>query len=84
MEKKKGVSALEGKSQIRLLLVLGKLKDALNKRGASTIRGLGIVFRCMDSVDRNRKADKEEFRTGLSDIGVPLAKAEVDVREQRL
>jgi len=58
---------------------LAKLRDALNKRGANTIRGLGIVFRCVDSVDRNRKADKEEFRTGLNDLGVPLNKPEVDV-----
>jgi len=53
----------------------------LTKRGATTIRGLGIVFRCIDSVDRNRKADKEEFRTGLNDLGVPLSKAEIDVRQ---
>jgi len=53
----------------------------LSKRGATTVRGLGIAFRCIDSVDRNRKADAEEFRTGLNDMGLPLSKAEIDVTE---
>jgi len=29
-------------------IVLNRLKDQLNKRGASTIRGLGRVFRVID------------------------------------
>ena len=49
------------------------------KRGATTIRGLGIAFRCVDSVDRNRKADREEFKTGLQDMGIALSKPEMDV-----
>lgn len=49
------------------------------KRGANTVRGLSVVFRCMDSTDRNRKVDKEEFRTGLNDLGVKLSKPEADV-----
>eukprot|EP00831_Metopus_contortus_P017783 TRINITY_DN1751_c0_g1_i1.p1 TRINITY_DN1751_c0_g1~~TRINITY_DN1751_c0_g1_i1.p1 ORF type:complete len:200 (-),score=31.35 TRINITY_DN1751_c0_g1_i1:23-622(-) len=58
--------------------VLNKIREALLKRGSTSIRGLGIAFRCIDSVDRNRKADREEFRTGLADMGVSLSKPELD------
>ncbi len=59
---------------------MNKVRETLTKRGSTTIRGLGIAFRCIDSVDKNRKADKEEFRTGLNDLGVKLAPGELEVR----
>ena len=60
--------------------MLNKVKDVLAKRGASTVRGLALGFRYLDSYDGNRKVDKEEFRVGLSELGINLSKPEVDVR----
>ena len=83
MEKAKGPSAIEGTCLLfELSIALAKVRDALAKRGATTIRGLGIAFRCVDSVDRNRKADREEFKTGLQDMGIALAKPELDVADR--
>jgi hypothetical protein len=39
-------------------------------RGTKTIRGMGRAFKTMDSIDGNRKVDKEEFFWGLKDFGV--------------
>ena len=62
-----------------LLLVLNRLRDQLNARGAATIRGLGRAFRIMDNVDGNRKIDSQEFFVGLQEFGVRFTKAEADV-----
>lgn len=51
------------------LIVLQKLKDALNSRGAKTIRSLGKVFQAMDSFDGNRKLDRNDFMTGIREVG---------------
>ena len=40
------------------------------KRGARGIRGLATIFRRMDSYDRNRQLDKQEFVEGLRDFGL--------------
>ena len=61
------------------IIVLNKVRESLIKRGSNTIRGLGVCFRCLDSYDGNRKVDKEEFRTGMSELGVSLNKAETEV-----
>jgi hypothetical protein len=61
------------------IIVLNRLKDQLNARGASTIRGLGRTFRIMDNYDGNRKVDAQEFFTGLQEFGVRITKAEADV-----
>ena len=45
--------------------MLQKVKDALNSRGAKTIRSLGRVFRSLDSYDGNKKVDAGEFYVGL-------------------
>jgi calcyphosin len=58
---------------------MNRVKDQLAKRGAHTIRGIGRVFRQLDSYDGNKKVDKEEFRWGLKDIGVELTAYESGV-----
>ena len=60
-------------------IVLNRLREALNKRGAKTIRGLGRSFKLFDSYDGNRKVDAGEFFTGLQENGVQITKAEADV-----
>jgi hypothetical protein len=59
---------------------LNRLREQLNSRGTTTIRGLGRAFRTIDSYDGNRKVDAQEFYTGLCEFGVKLTKAESDVR----
>jgi len=59
---------------------LQRLKDQLNARGSTTIRGLGRSFRTLDSYDGNRKVDSQEFFVGLQEFGVKITKAEADVR----
>eukprot|EP00826_Nyctotherus_ovalis_P003427 TRINITY_DN10698_c0_g1_i3.p1 TRINITY_DN10698_c0_g1~~TRINITY_DN10698_c0_g1_i3.p1 ORF type:complete len:123 (-),score=4.95 TRINITY_DN10698_c0_g1_i3:406-774(-) len=73
----KGVSIVSGTGCSHV--VLNKVRDALTKRGTSTVRGLSLCFRCLDSYDGNRKVDKEEFRVGMSELGLTLSKAEADV-----
>jgi Ca2+-binding EF-hand superfamily protein len=58
--------------------VLNKVREDLNKRGVTTIRGLGRAFKIMDSVDGNRKVTKEEFYIGLKDFGVTISKKEAE------
>jgi hypothetical protein len=55
------------------------LREQLNARGATTIRGLGRTFRALDSYDGNRKVDAGEFFVGMQEHGVKLTKAEADV-----
>lgn len=50
------------------------MKNQLNKRGAKTIRGIGRVFRNMDSFDGNKKLDAEEFYSGLCEIQMQVTK----------
>ena len=47
----------------------------MNERGARTIRGLGRVFKAMDT-DGNRKVDAQEFFVGLNECGCSLTKEE--------
>eukprot|EP00828_Plagiopyla_frontata_P025587 TRINITY_DN3277_c0_g1_i3.p1 TRINITY_DN3277_c0_g1~~TRINITY_DN3277_c0_g1_i3.p1 ORF type:complete len:195 (-),score=36.98 TRINITY_DN3277_c0_g1_i3:133-717(-) len=58
------------------LMTLQKVKDALNSRGAKTIRGLGRVFRQLDSFDGNKKVDAQEFFIGLKECGVQITQEE--------
>ena len=62
-----------------LALVIEKVKAALAGRGAKTIRGMGRSFRIMDSVDGNRKLDKQEFYWGIKDMGVNISKREAEI-----
>ena len=49
----------------------------MQARGARTIRGLGRVFKAMDT-DGNRKVDAQEFFVGLNECGCELSKDETD------
>ena len=49
----------------------------MKERGASTIRGLGRVFRNCDD-NGNRKLDSQEFFHGLNDVGCNLTKEETE------
>ena len=60
-------------------IVLNRLRDMLNARGANTIRGLGRSFKLFDSYNGNRKVDSQEFFVGLQENGVKVSKAEADV-----
>ena len=59
--------------------VLEKVKAQLHSRGARTIRGIGRVFRSLDSYDGNRKVDPEEFFVGLNELGCDLTRDESKV-----
>lgn len=72
--------AVEHLNLIVTALVLNRLREALVKRGSTTIRGLGRTFKALDSYDGNRKVDAGEFFVGLQENGVKLTKAEADVR----
>ena len=60
--------------------LLSMLRDQLNARGAKTIRGLGRVFRNIDSYDGNRKIDRAEFLSGLRELGLQPSQDQADVR----
>ena len=51
--------------KVNVVDVLNRLREALNKRGSKTIRGLGRTFRALDSYDGNRKVDANEFFVGM-------------------
>ena len=52
------------------------------KRGVRTIRGMSRAFKTLDSMDGNRKVDKEEFYFGIKDFGVTISKKEAEVRNR--
>ncbi len=59
------------------VLVLVAIRKKLEAKGARTIRGLGRMFRLMDSYDGNKKIDKEEFTEGMSRIGLSLSSDQI-------
>jgi len=62
---------------VSALAVMDKVRAALKKRGDSTIRGLGRVFREMTSYDEwAKRVDTGEFAVGMRDIGLSLSPAE--------
>ena len=66
-------------SQGSTIEILAKVKEALQKRGAKTIRSLGRTFRALDSFDGNKKIDREEFLIGLRENGVELTRPESEI-----
>jgi len=50
----------------------------MNERGARTIRGLGRVFKAIDT-DGNRRIDAQEFFVGLNECGCTLDKTQTDI-----
>ena len=59
-------------------LVLNRVREQIQARGAKTIRGLGRTFRNFDSFDGNHKIDAEEFYSGLCEIQVRVTRAEAN------
>ena len=59
--------------------VLSLVRQQLERRGSRTIRALGRTFRALDSYDRNRKVDRQEFAVGLRENGVDLAPQEYQI-----
>lgn len=64
--------------QVGIVEAISKVRGQLKSRGARTIRGMGRVFRQLDSFDGNNKVDRQEFATGLTECGVSLTKQELD------
>ncbi len=56
--------------------LMDRMRKQLRKRGARGIHGLATIFRRMDSYDRNRQLDKQEFVEGLRDFGLQVTKKE--------
>lgn len=57
--------------------VIQMIKDNLKARGATGIRGMGIVFRRIDT-SRDRKLDRQEFMWGLRENGFTLTPSEFE------
>jgi Ca2+-binding EF-hand superfamily protein len=55
------------------------VRAQLAAKGTKTIRGLGRAFRTLDSMDGNRKIDKEEFYWGIKDQGIEVTKKEAEI-----
>ena len=62
---------------LTLDLVIEKVRNQMNARGAKTLRSLGRVFATYDT-DNNRKVDAQEFFVGLNESGCDLTKEETD------
>jgi hypothetical protein len=56
------------------------IKDILDKKGVDKIRGLGKVFRQMESFGKKSKLNKDEFLAAVRDQGIPLQKTQQEVR----
>ena len=65
-------------SSVNVQQVLQRIRSEFAKRGASSIRGIGIAYREMDNFDGNKKIDAGELFEGLNERGIAVTKAEVD------
>ena len=63
----------------KVLQVINKAKDIINKRGVESIRSTGRVFRQFDSYDGKDKVNKDDFLFGLRESGINLPKEEQDI-----
>ena len=63
----------------KVLQVINKAKDIINKRGVESIRSTGRVFRQFDSYDGKDKVNKDDFLFGLRESGINLPKEDQDV-----
>lgn len=52
--------------------VVNLVRDTIAKRGSKTLRGLGRIFRLMDSYNGDGKVDRQEFASSLQQLGVNL------------
>ena len=63
----------------RVLEVVNKAKDIINKRGVESIRSSGRVFRQFPSYDGKDKVNIDDFIFGLRECGINLPKQDLDV-----
>ena len=63
----------------RVLEVVNKAKDIINKRGVESIRSSGRVFRQFPSYDGKDKVNVDDFIFGLRECGINLQKQDLDV-----
>ena len=63
----------------KVLQVINKAKDIINKRGVESIRSTGRVFRQFDSYDGKDKVNKDDFLFGLRESGINLPKEEQNI-----
>ena len=63
----------------KVLQVITKAKDIINKRGVESIRSTGRVFRQFESYDGKDKVNKDDFLFGLRESGINLPKEDQDV-----
>ena len=63
----------------RVLEVVNKAKDIINKRGVESIRSSGRVFRQFQSYDGKDKVNIDDFIFGLRECGINLPKQDLDV-----
>jgi hypothetical protein len=60
-------------------LIINILRNNVQKKGYQNLRIIGKIFRQMASYDGYNKINKDEFLSGLRDIGVLLPKSEAEV-----
>ena len=63
----------------RVLEVVNKAKDIINKRGVESNRSSGRVFRQFQSYDGKDKVNIDDFIFGLRECGINLPKQDLDV-----
>ena len=63
----------------RVLEVVNKAKDIINKRGVESIRSSGRVFRQFPSYDGRNKVNKDDFLFGLRECGINLPQNDLNI-----
>ena len=63
----------------KVLQVINKAKDIINKRGVESIRSTGRIFRQFASYDGKDKVNKDDFLFGMRESGINLPKEDQDV-----
>ena len=63
----------------KVLQVINKAKDIINKRGVESIRSTGRIFRQFSSYDGKDKVNKDDFLFGMRESGINLPKEDQDV-----
>ena len=59
--------------------ILNNLRINIQKKGYDNLRILSKIFRQMKSYDGSNKINKDEFLSGLRDVGILLPKSEAEV-----
>ena len=59
--------------------IINIIRISILKKGYENLRILGKIFRQMKSYDNYDKINKDEFLSGLRDIGILLPKSDAEV-----